>query len=302
MPSIPIRCRSTRSTTTPIRSWRSASPLCRAYRRSISAASRNMIDDTLYDAFGSRVIGNIFTSTNQYWIVLEVLPQFQTDANSLSQLYVVAQGGARVPLSAFAHFTTKVESLSVNHQGQFPAVTLSFNLAPGTSLGQAVDRINAMRDQLKAPTTLEGTFQGTAEAFQQSLSSTPLLVAAAILVVYIVLGMLYESYIHPITILSALPPAGVGALLWLMLFRYDLSVIAIVGIILLIGIVKKNAIMMIDFALEAERKEGKSPLQSIHEACILRFRPIMMTTMAALLGGLPLAVSHGTGSDLRRHG
>jgi hydrophobe/amphiphile efflux-1 (HAE1) family protein len=262
--------------------------------------SLQLVDDTLYDAYGSRVIGNIFTSTNQYWIVLEVLPQFQDDAKALSQLYVVAQGGARVPLSAFARFTNKVESLSVNHQGQFPAVTLSFNLAPGTSLGQAVDRINAMRGQLKAPATLEGTFQGTAQAFQQSLSSTPLLVAAAILVVYIVLGMLYESYIHPITILSALPSAGVGALLWLMLFRYDLSVIAIVGIILLIGIVKKNAIMMIDFALAAEREEGKSPVEAIHQACLLRFRPIMMTTMSALFAGLPLAIGHGAGSELRR--
>jgi len=262
--------------------------------------SPQLVDDTLYDAYGSRVVGNIFTSTNQYWIVLEVLPQFQDDVNALSQLYVVAQGGAHVPLSTFAHFTTKVESLSVNHQGQFPAVTLSFNLGPGTSLGQAVDRINAMRGQLKAPTTLEGTFQGTAEAFQESLSSTPLLVAAAILVVYIVLGMLYESYIHPITILSALPSAGVGALLWLMLFGYDLSVIAIVGIILLIGIVKKNAIMMIDFALDAERNQGKTPIEAIHQACLLRFRPIMMTTMSALFAGLPLAIGHGAGSELRR--
>jgi multidrug efflux pump subunit AcrB len=259
-----------------------------------------LIDDTLYDAYGSRVVGNIFTSTNQYWIVLEVMPQFAADASALGKLYVVAPGGAHVPISAFAHTTTKVESLSVNHQGQFPAVTLSFNLAPGTALGQAVDRINALRAELKAPVTLEGTFQGTAQAFQQSLSSTPLLIAAAILVVYIVLGMLYESYIHPITILSALPSAGVGALLWLMLFRYDLSVIAIVGIILLIGIVKKNAIMMIDFALEAERNEGKSPIEAIHQACLLRFRPIMMTTMSALFAGLPLAIGHGAGSELRR--
>jgi multidrug efflux pump len=205
-----------------------------------------------------------------------------------------------VPLSTFAHFTDKLASLAVNHQGQFPAVTLSFNLVPGTALGQAVDSINKMRADLKAPVTLEGTFQGTAQAFQQSLSSTPLLVAAAILVVYIVLGVLYESYIHPITILSALPSAGVGALLWLMLFHYDLSVIALVGVILLIGIVKKNAIMMIDFALEAERTEGKSPIEAIHQACLLRFRPIMMTTMSALLAGLPLAIGQGVGSELRR--
>jgi multidrug efflux pump subunit AcrB len=213
---------------------------------------------------------------------------------------VVAAGGARVPLSTVAHFESKVEPLSVNHQGQFPAVTLSFNLAPGTALGEAVSAIERMRNDLKVPATLQGTFQGTAQAFQQSLSSTPLLVAAAILVVYIVLGMLYESYIHPITILSALPSAGVGALLMLMLFRYDLSVIAIIGVILLIGIVKKNAIMMIDFALEAERTEGKSPLESIHEACLLRFRPIMMTTMSALFAGLPLALGQGAGSELRR--
>jgi hydrophobe/amphiphile efflux-1 (HAE1) family protein len=262
--------------------------------------SAQLIDDTLYDAYGKRVIGDIFTATNQYWIILEVMPQYLADVNSLSKLYVVGPGGAHVPLSAFSHLATKVESLSVNHQGQFPAVTLSFNLAPGTALGQAVDRISAMRTELKAPVTLEGTFQGTAQAFQASLSSTPLLVAAAILVVYIVLGMLYESYIHPITILSALPSAGVGALLWLMLFGYDLSVIAIVGVILLIGIVKKNAIMMIDFALVAEREEGKSPIEAIHQACLLRFRPIMMTTMSALLAGLPLAVGHGAGSELRR--
>ena len=268
-----------------------------AARLGISPA---LIDNTLYDAFGSRVVGDIFTSTNQYWIILEVEPQFRTDPTVLSKLYVVGPSGARVPLSTFAHFVDKVEPLTVNHQGQFPAVTLSFNLAPGTSLGQAVDRINAMRAELKAPDTLQGTFQGTAQAFQQSLSSTPLLVAAAIFVVYIVLGVLYESYIHPVTILSALPSAGVGALIWLMLFGYDLSVIAIVGIILLIGIVKKNAIMMIDFALEAERTEGKSPIEAIHQACLLRFRPIMMTTMSALFAGLPLALGTGAGSELRR--
>ena len=262
--------------------------------------SPQLIDDTLYDAFGSRQVATTYTSTNQYKVILEVQPQFLADPTALSKLYVVAAGGARVPLGTFAHFVPKVESLSVNHQGQFPAVTLSFNLAQGTSLGEAVDRINQMRGQLKAPVTLLGTFQGTAQAFQASLSSTPLLILAAIIVVYIVLGMLYESYIHPITILSALPSAGVGALLMLMLFRYDLSVIAIVGVILLIGIVKKNAIMMIDFALEAERNEGKSPLEAIHEACLLRFRPIMMTTMSALFAGLPLAVGHGAGSELRR--
>ena len=259
-----------------------------------------LIDDTLYDAFGSREVATTYTSSNQYKVILEVQPQFQADATALSKLYVVTAGGARVPLGSFAHFEPKVESLSVNHQGQFPAVTLSFNLAPGTALGEAVDRIDQMRGQLKAPVTLQGTFQGTAQAFQASLSSTPLLILAAIMVVYIVLGMLYESYIHPITILSALPSAGVGALLMLMLFGYDLSVIAIVGVILLIGIVKKNAIMMIDFALDAERNRGKSAVEAIHEACLLRFRPIMMTTMSALFAGLPIALGHGAGSELRR--
>jgi len=258
------------------------------------------VDNTLYDAFGSRVIGDIFTATNQYWIVLEVEPQFAADPTVLQKLYVVGANGARVPLASFAHFVDKVEALSVNHQGQFPAVTLSFNLASGTSLGEAVDRINQMRYDIRAPATLQGTFQGTAQAFQQSLSSTPLLIAAAILVVYIVLGVLYESYIHPVTILSALPSAGVGALVWLMLFGYDLSVIAIVGVVLLIGIVKKNAIMMIDFALEAEREHGKPAIEAIHEACLLRFRPIMMTTMSALFAGLPLAIGSGAGSELRR--
>jgi hydrophobe/amphiphile efflux-1 (HAE1) family protein len=259
-----------------------------------------LVDNTLYDAFGSRNVATVYTASDQYKVILEVQPQFQAGASALAKLHVVSATGARVPLSAFAHFVPKVESLSVSHQGQFPAVTLSFNLAPGTSLGTAVDRIEQMRSDLRAPSTLQGTFQGTAHAFQDSLSSTPLLVAAAILVVYIVLGMLYESYIHPVTILSALPSAGVGALLMLMMFRYDLSVIAIIGIILLIGIVKKNAIMMIDFALDAERREGRNPVEAIHEACLLRFRPIMMTTMCALFAGLPLALGQGAGSELRR--
>src|SRR5579863_5144733 len=268
-----------------------------AYRLGLSA---NLIDQTLYDAFGQRQVATIYTSTNQYKVVLEVQPQFQHDPNLLSKIYVSGPGGAQIPLSSFAHFAHKPEPLMINHQGIFPAVTLSFNLAPGVALGQAVDKIQTITDRLHVPPTLNTSFQGTAQAFQASLSSMPLLVAAAILVVYIVLGVLYESYIHPITILSALPSAGVGALLMLMLFRYDLSVIAIIGVILLIGIVKKNAIMMIDFALEAERKEGKSALEAIHEACLLRFRPIMMTTMSALFAGLPLALGQGAGSDLRR--
>src|SRR5271168_4148659 len=268
-----------------------------AYRLGLSAA---LIDQTLYDAFGQRQVATIYTATNQYKVILEVQPKFQHDPNLLSAIYVPGPGGAQVPLSSFAHFTGKTEPLIISHQGIFPAVTLSFNLAPGVALGQAVDKIQAITERLHVPATLNTAFQGTAQAFQASLSSMPLLVAAAILVVYIVLGILYESYIHPITILSALPSAGVGALLLLMLLHYELSVIAIVGIILLIGIVKKNAIMMIDFALQAERIEGKGPQEAIHQACLLRFRPIMMTTFAALFGAMPIAFGRGGGAELRQ--
>ena len=268
-----------------------------AYRLGLSAA---LIDQTLYDAFGQRQVATMYTATNQYKVILEVQPQYQHDPNLLSKIYVSGPGGVQVPLSSFAHFTRKTEPLIISHQGIFPAVTLSFNLAPGVALGQAVDKIQAIAEQLHVPPTLNTSFQGTAQAFQASLSSMPLLVAAAILVVYIVLGVLYESYIHPITILSALPSAGVGALLALMLLHYELSVIAIVGIILLIGIVKKNAIMMIDFALQAERLEGKSPREAIHQACLLRFRPIMMTTFAALFGAMPIAFGKGGGAELRQ--
>src|SRR5438874_1385296 len=262
--------------------------------------SPSLIDETLYDAFGQRQVTTIYTATSQYKVILQVQPEYQEDPTALSKIYISGPGGTQVPLSSFAHLTSKVEPLSVNHQGQFPAVTLSFNLAPGVALGQAVDKIQAMMRQVRVPQKLDASFQGTAQAFKASLSSTPLLVAAAILVVYIVLGMLYESYIHPITILSALPSAGVGALLALMLLHYDLSVIAMVGVVLLIGIVKKNAIMMIDFALQAERLEGKSPREAIHQACLLRFRPIMMTTFAALFGAMPIAFGQGAGSELRR--
>ncbi|MGH7109464.1 MAG: efflux RND transporter permease subunit [Stellaceae bacterium] len=258
------------------------------------------IDQTLYDAFGQRQVATIYTSTNQYKVVLEVQPQFQNSPAALSKIYVPGPNGAQVPLSAVAHYVPKLEPLSISHQGVFPAVTLSFNLAPGASLGQAVAAVQALALRLGAPPALQGSFQGTAQAFQASLSSMPLLLAAAILVVYIVLGILYESYIHPITILSALPSAGVGALLILMICHYDLTVIAIVGIILLIGIVKKNAIMMIDFALQAERLEGKTPQEAIHQACLLRFRPIMMTTFSALFGSLPIAIGQGVGSELRQ--
>jgi hydrophobe/amphiphile efflux-1 (HAE1) family protein len=268
-----------------------------AYKLGLSLST---IDQTLYDAFGERQIATIYTSSQQNKVILEVEPQFQNDPAALSRIYLTTTAGNRIPLSTIATFTRKVEPLTVNHQGQFPAVTLSFNVAPGYSLGQAVSRIDAIQESLRTPATLTGTFQGTAEEFQKSLVTMPLLILAAIVVVYIVLGFLYESYIHPITILSALPSAGVGALIMLRLFGYDLTVIAIIGIVLLIGIVKKNAIMMVDFALSAERNEGKSPLEAIHEACLLRFRPIMMTTMSALLAGLPLAFGSGAGSELRR--
>src|SRR5438876_591701 len=259
-----------------------------------------MIDDTLYDAFGQRQVSTIFTQLNQYHVVLEVKPTFQQGPDALKDIYVHAASGAQVPLSAFTHFAPTTTALAVNHQGQFPAVTLSFNLAPGVALGDAVTAIEAAEREIGLPASIRASFQGTAQAFQASLANEPLLILAALVTVYIVLGVLYESYIHPLTILSTLPSAGVGAILALLLCRTDLSVIALIGIILLIGIVKKNAIMMIDFALEAERDQGKPPAEAIYQACLLRFRPIMMTTMAALLGGLPLALGTGTGAELRR--
>ncbi|MDE2005285.1 MAG: efflux RND transporter permease subunit [Rhodospirillales bacterium] len=268
-----------------------------ASRLGLTAAA---IDQTLYDAFGQRQVATIYTATNQYKVILEVQPQFQDDPDALSKIYLPGANGAEIPLAAVARFDQRVEPLTISHQGVFPAVTLSFNLAQGASLGAAVDAIHRAASRLGAPSGLQGAFQGTAQAFRASLSSMPLLIAAAILVVYIVLGILYESYIHPITILSALPAAGVGALIMLWLLRYDLSVIAIVGIILLIGIVKKNAIMMIDFALQAQRSEGLSPQEAVHRACLLRFRPIMMTTFAALFGSLPIAFGQGAGSELRQ--
>jgi len=258
------------------------------------------IDNTLYDAFGQRQVSTIFTQLNQYQVVLEVDPQFQQDPDSLKNIYVKSSNGTQVPLSAFTHFDPGDTALALNHQGQFPVVTLSFNLAPGAALGEAVNAINRVKQELNMPPSVQATFQGTAAAFLRSLSNEPILILAALVTVYIVLGVLYESYIHPITILSTLPSAGVGAILALLLCRTEFSIVALIGIILLIGIVKKNAIMMIDFALEAERKEQKAPVDAIYEACLLRFRPIMMTTMAALLGGLPLALGTGVGSELRR--
>jgi multidrug efflux pump len=257
------------------------------------------IDNTLYDAYGQRQVSTIFTQLNQYHVILEVNPQFQQNPGSLKDLYVKSGTGTQVPLSSFTHTQTSNTTLAVNHQGQFPVVTLSFNLAPGKSLGDATKAIAQAEKEINLPASVHTSFQGTAAAFQNSLSSEPLLILAAIVTVYIVLGVLYESYIHPITILSTLPSAGVGAILALLITGNDLGVVSLIGIILLIGIVKKNAIMMIDFALEAEREEHKEPEEAIYQACLLRFRPIMMTTMAALLGGLPLALGTGTGSELR---
>jgi multidrug efflux pump len=276
------------------------------------------IDNTLYDAFGQRQVSTIFTQLNQYHVVLEVLPNFAVSPENLRDIYIrpsavtqntgapsangasVSTSGAPVPISAFTRMHNTSASLAVNHQGQFPVVTLSFNLAPGASLGQATQAIQQAEKEIQLPASIHPSFQGTAAAFQNSLASEPYLILAAVITVYIVLGVLYESYIHPITILSTLPSAGVGAILALMITGNDLTVVALIGIILLIGIVKKNAIMMIDFALEAEREEHKAPEEAIYQACLLRFRPIMMTTMAALLGGLPLALGSGTGAELRR--
>src|SRR5471032_1341494 len=256
------------------------------------------IDDTLYDAFGQRQVSTMYRQLNQYHVVMEVEPRFWQNPDALKYIYVRGTNG-QAPLSAFTHYRADTSPLAVNHSGQFPSVTISFNLAPGMPLGTAVDQILQIQRTLGMPATIHGNFSGTAQAFQDSLANEPVLIAAALITVYIVLGVLYESYIHPITILSTLPSAGVGALLALMICRTDLSLIALIGIILLIGIVKKNAIMMIDFALEAER-DGVPPEKSIYDACLLRFRPIMMTTMAALLGALPLALENGTGSELRR--
>jgi multidrug efflux pump len=262
--------------------------------------SPQVIDDTLYDAFGQRQVSIIFTQLNLYRVILEVKPEMARTATALENLFVRNAAGTPVPLSAIVHQTTTTAPLAVNHQGQFPAVTISFNLAPGESLGDAVTAIQAAQAAIGLPPSIHSDFVGTAQVFNQSLASEPLLILAAIITVYIVLGVLYESYIHPVTIISTLPSAGVGALLALLVCRTDFSVIALIGIILLIGIVKKNAIMMIDFALEAERDHGMTPEQAIVQACLLRFRPIMMTTMAALLGGLPLALGTGMGSELRR--
>src|SRR5215470_11792800 len=256
-----------------------------------------IIDNALYSAFGQRQVSTMYKPLNQYHVVMEAELPYQQNPDSLKNIYVRSTNGAEVPLSAFIHYESGVTAQSINHQGQFPSVTLSFNLATDVSLGEAVDAVKEVERQVRLPANVHGSFQGTAQAFQSSLQNQPWLILAALITVYIVLGVLYESYIHPITILSTLPSAGVGALLALLITKSELNVIGMIGIILLIGIVKKNAIMMIDFALEAERRDGKGPLEGIYQACLLRFRPIMMTTMAALLGGLPLALGRGTGAE-----
>jgi multidrug efflux pump len=258
------------------------------------------IDQVLYDAFGQREVSTMYTALNQYFVVMEVDPRYQLSPDSLNGIFIKSSTGAMVPLSAIARYDAQRTSLAVNHQGQYPAVTLSFNLAPNVALGDAVTALEKVQAEMGMPSTLHATFQGTAQDYKNSLKSEPWLIAAALVAVYIVLGILYESLIHPLTILSTLPPAGVGAILALMLTGTDLSIIALIGIILLIGIVKKNAIMMIDFALQAERDQGLPPVEAIYQACLLRFRPIMMTTMAALFGGLPLAIGMGVGSELRK--
>ena len=260
-----------------------------------------VIDDTLYDAFGQRQVAQYFSQVNSYHLILEVPPAMAGDPATLEKLYVHSSTGQAVPLSTFVHWNTlPVQPLSISHQSQFPAVTISFNLAPGAALGEAVNAIQAKVRQMGVPITVSGSFQGTAQAFQSSLATLPYLLAAAFISVYIILGILYESYILPLTILSTVFSAGVGALLMLLMVHYDLTLIATIGLILLIGIVKKNGIMMVDFAITAERRDGMHPRDAIRQACLLRFRPILMTTMAAMLTGLPLMLGHGAGSELRR--
>jgi multidrug efflux pump len=259
------------------------------------------LDSALYGAFGQSLVSTMYTPLNQYYVVMEVASNWWQSPSGLSAIYLQStNGGGNVPLSAVARLKTETAALAVNHQGQFPSVTVSFNLAKGVSLGEAVKNIEALQQRMGLPASIHGSFSGTLQAFQASLANEPLLILAALCAVYIVLGILYESYIHPITILSTLPSAGIGAVLFLMLFKIDLSVIALIGIILLIGIVKKNGILMVDFAIEAERQQKLRPEEAIYQASILRFRPILMTTMAAALGAMPLVVGTGTGSELRR--
>ena len=270
-----------------------------------SAASRlgidpALIDSTLYDAFGQRHVARIFTALNQYYVILEVDPHYQLGPNALQRIYVRSQNNTSVPLSQIASLQSGLAPIAINHQGQFPSVTINFNLAPGVTIGEAVSAVERATAELKLPPSIATSFQGNAQAFQASLSSTPPLILAALFAVYIILGMLYESTIHPLTILSTLPSAGLGALATLMLVGRPLDVIGIIGIILLIGIVKKNGIMLVDVALEGQRDRGLSAQSAIHEACRLRFRPILMTTMCALFGGVPLMLGTGTGSEIRQ--
>ena len=258
------------------------------------------IETALYNAYGSRQVSTIYTPTNEYQVIMELAPEFQQDANALSMLYVRSSTGNLVPLDTVASLKRDIGPLSITHLGQLPSVTVSFNLAPGLALGDAITEVGNAMKQMQIPTSLTGSFQGAAQAFQSSLTGMGFLIGGAIFVIYLVLGILYESYIHPVTILSGLPTAGLGALLTLLLFHLDLNMYGFVGLIMLIGIVKKNAIMMIDFAINAQRTAGKAPLEAIYEACLTRFRPIMMTTMAALMGTLPIALGLGTGSEGRR--
>ena len=269
-------------------------------RASSLGVTAEQVEDALYSAFSSRQVSTIYTPANQYWVILELEPQYQDSPEALSLLHVRSGPGALVPLSAVARIEHGISPLIVTHQGQLPSVTLSFNLKKGVALSQAIEEVNKVVAELRIPPTLIGSFQGTAQAFQSSLAGMGLLLLMSIFVIYLILGILYESYIHPITILSGLPTAGFGALLTLMLFKMDLNMYGFVGLIMLIGIVKKNAIMMIDFAIDAQRNDGKDPAQAIYEACLVRFRPIMMTTMAALMGTLPIALGFGAGSEARR--
>jgi len=258
------------------------------------------IENTLYNAYGQRQVSTIYTPGNQYWVILELEPRYQDDPSALSLLYVRSSTGALVPLNSVARLTRSVGPLSINHLGQLPAATISFNLAPGVALGDAIKQVNAAAAGMQAPSTLIGSFQGAAQVFQASLAGMGILLAMSIFLIYLVLGILYESYVHPVTILSGLPTAGMGALVTLLAFGLPLNMYAFVGIIMLVGIVKKNAIMMIDFAIEAQRSRGQEPAAAIYEACMVRFRPIMMTTMAALMGTLPIALGVGAGSEGRR--
>jgi len=269
-------------------------------KASALGVTAQQVEGALYDAFGARQVSTIYTPTNEYWVILELEPQYQLDPSALSMLYVRSSSGTLVPLGSVARITSSVGPLMITHLGQLPAVNISFNLKPGVALSQAVAQVNKVIQELRLPATLNTSFQGTAQAFQSSLSNMGWLLLMAVFVIYLILGILYESFIHPVTILSGLPTAGFGALVTLKLFGYELDMYGFVGLIMLIGIVKKNAIMMIDFAIEAQRSERKAPAEAIYEAALIRFRPIMMTTMAALMGTLPIALGFGTGSEARR--